>query len=204
MTPQEVARVLAKAAAFDRRTVGEGDVLAWLEAIGDLDAADCLAAVTRHYRETNDWLAPSHLRAQVAEIDRDRRRQAARARAALARQQEERLALDRGPVRDRSADVTELVRQVVAALPVTPSDTIHERAKARARREKGRPDKRQQPVKACRTAARAKDHPPPQSDDIAALATRYLLDGHEPQAVADRLGVSRRWCRNALAQFTPA
>lgn len=72
MTPSEVGQVLAKAAAFDRRTVGEVDILAWLEAIGDLPLEDALAAVTRHYRESDTWLKPSHIRDQVIAIRNER------------------------------------------------------------------------------------------------------------------------------------
>lgn len=72
MTPSEVGQVLAKVAAFDRRTVGETDILAWLEAIGDLPLEDALAAVTRHYRESDQWLKPSHVRDQVTAIRNER------------------------------------------------------------------------------------------------------------------------------------
>jgi len=62
MTPAETAKVLAKAAAYDQRTVGEADVLAWHEIVGDLDFQDALAAVARHYAETDRRLMPVHLR----------------------------------------------------------------------------------------------------------------------------------------------
>jgi len=73
--------VLAKAAAFDSRTVGEGDILAWAEAIGDLDIDDALAAVTRHYRDSADWLKPVHVRRHVQAIARERARTAITAAA---------------------------------------------------------------------------------------------------------------------------
>jgi hypothetical protein len=66
MTPDETATVLAKAAAYDRRTVGRADVAAWHEALHDLDLADCLHAVTSHYQQPSpDWLMPGHIRAHV-------------------------------------------------------------------------------------------------------------------------------------------
>lgn len=114
MTPADIARVLAKAAAFDSRTVGEADILAWFEALGDLDVDDALAAVTRHYRESTDWLKPAHVRRIVGEIARERRR-AVRERAELEAQQRE--AIERGPARDRSADVAALLAQVRTELP---------------------------------------------------------------------------------------
>lgn len=72
MTPGDVGRVLAKAAAFDQRTVGEADVLAWAEVIGDLDAADALEAVSRHYGETDRRLMPVHIRDQARRVRLER------------------------------------------------------------------------------------------------------------------------------------
>lgn len=71
MKPSEVAVVLTKAAAYDRRTIGEADVAAWHEAIGDLDLEPALAAVTRHYRDTAEWLMPADVRRHAAEIRRE-------------------------------------------------------------------------------------------------------------------------------------
>jgi hypothetical protein len=69
--PAEVAQVLAKAAAFDRRTVGRADVAVWAEAIGHLDLAEALDAVTEHYQaHPGVWLEPGH----VLEIVRRHRR----------------------------------------------------------------------------------------------------------------------------------
>lgn len=76
MNLEETARVLAWSAAFDRRTVGETDVRAWHEAVGDLDVGEALAAVTRWYRDRSDWLMPSHLREAVRLVRADRRTQA--------------------------------------------------------------------------------------------------------------------------------
>lgn len=73
MTPGDTARVLAKAAAYDQRTIGEADVLAWHDAIGDLDFADAMAAVTRHYRDHIERMMPAHVRKAVAEIRAGRR-----------------------------------------------------------------------------------------------------------------------------------
>lgn len=75
MTPGDIARVLAKAAAFDQRTVGEADVLAWHEALSDLDASDALAAVTRHYARDTARLMPAHVRAEARAVRDERRRE---------------------------------------------------------------------------------------------------------------------------------
>ena len=63
----EVAVVLAKAAAYDRRTVGEADARAWHEVLGDVELVDALVAVARHYRDSTDWLMPAHLRRLAAQ-----------------------------------------------------------------------------------------------------------------------------------------
>jgi hypothetical protein len=74
MTPAEVVDVLAKCAAYDQRTVGSVDVMAWFDVIGDLDRDDALAAVTRHYRDTADRIMPAHVRQLARQIHADRRR----------------------------------------------------------------------------------------------------------------------------------
>lgn len=196
MNLSETAVLLGLAAARDQRTVGETDVRAWHEDLEDIDFDDARQAITRHYRESTDRLMPAHVRRLVAEIVRERRREVREAREAA---EEERLTIGRGPVKDRSAEVTALIRQAVAALPVTPSDAIHQRAKDRARAENGRPEP---PKPARKRKGAPTDWAEPQTDDIAKLATRYLLDGHDPNAVAERLAVSRKWCRKTARKFT--
>lgn len=83
MNLRDTAKVLAKAAAFDQRTVGEADVLAWHETVSDLDVDDALAAVSRWYRDRSDRLMPAHLREAVRLVRADRRK-AARIAAAEA------------------------------------------------------------------------------------------------------------------------
>jgi hypothetical protein len=182
VTPADTAKVLAKLAAFDQRTIGETDVRAWHEVIGHMDVQDCLAAVTEHYRESANRAMPADIR-RIAISLRD-------ARHSRERVAERREAIESGPtVRDRSAEVTALVASVAASLP-RPDN--HARALARARSERGRPY--QPPTKERRQPKQPKVYPPPATDDVAAMATRYLLDGHEPRDVAEKLGVSRRWC----------
>lgn len=72
MNVTDTGKVLAKAAAFDRRTVGDADVLAWHQAIGDLDALDALDAVAAHYQRESRWLMPADVR-QHAEAAAKRR-----------------------------------------------------------------------------------------------------------------------------------
>lgn len=72
VTPAEVARVLAKAAAFDQRTVGAADVAAWHEILAPYDLADALEAITRHYRNSTDRVMPAELR-KLTNVIRDER-----------------------------------------------------------------------------------------------------------------------------------
>lgn len=190
MTPGDTARVLAKAAAFDSRSIGDTDVAVWHEILGHLELQDALAAVTAHYREQTRRAMPADIR-QLAIAHRDRRKEG------------QHLALPAGPtVRDRSPEVAALVQQVADNLP---RPDLHERARARARQERGRPSKQltQPPPKKSRKPP--KDYPPPVDADgreikeVAGQVRRYLRDGHDPADVADRFAVSRKWCRKQAA-----
>jgi len=72
MTIEETIDLLTAAAAFDRRTVGKADAVAWHAAIGDLGLDDCRTAVIGHYTDGTDWLMPAHVRQRVQRI-RNRR-----------------------------------------------------------------------------------------------------------------------------------
>lgn len=120
MNLAEAAAVLAKAAAFDRRTVGEADILAWHDALGDLAAGDCLTAVTEHYRESTDWLMPAHVRRIADDLDRARRRQAREQREADELQD----AIAASPLHDRRDDVTALIEQLRDRLPAGDPDKL--------------------------------------------------------------------------------
>ncbi len=72
MNAREVARLLATCAAADRRTVGEADIIAWLQYVGDLDLADCERAVFEHYRDTNEWIMPADIRRRVKDMQIER------------------------------------------------------------------------------------------------------------------------------------
>jgi hypothetical protein len=73
MTPIEVGRVLVKASAFDQRTVGEVDIMAWHEILRRVEYADALEAVTRHYTETRERLMPADVIRHARSIREDRR-----------------------------------------------------------------------------------------------------------------------------------
>lgn len=68
MNPADAADVLAIAATYDRRTVGEVEARAWAKALDGLDPADCAEAVLNHYTRTTDWLMPAHVRDEVKRI----------------------------------------------------------------------------------------------------------------------------------------
>lgn len=189
MILDETRDVLKKLAAFDQRTIGAGDIAAWHEVIGYLEVRDCLAAVAVHYRDQSTRAMPADIR-KLATVERDRRE-------ARERQAAGRLALETAPTtRDRSADVAALVSSVAAALPAM---DIHERARKRARAQRGRPVP-PPPVRR-REKPKPMKYPEPTDSGIAQLATRYLIDGHRPGDVSERLGVSLRWCQETAAKF---
>ena len=72
MNRSEVAQLLTKIAAFDRRTIGEADVLAWHEVVGDLPLKAALEAVTDYFRDTREWCMPSDIVSRVKAIRKKR------------------------------------------------------------------------------------------------------------------------------------
>jgi hypothetical protein len=72
MTPDETVDLLTVAAAFDQRTVGEGDAMAWHAVLGDLTFADAKQAVLGHYANTRERIMPADVRERVKEIRRNR------------------------------------------------------------------------------------------------------------------------------------
>lgn len=62
MTPQEAAKALAKAAAYDNRQPNQAAALAWAEALDkDLPLQDALRIVTEHYRDERAWIMPADI-----------------------------------------------------------------------------------------------------------------------------------------------
>jgi hypothetical protein len=72
MNPQEVGQVLAVCAAFDQRTVGASDILAWLDVIGDLPCRDAMQAVKDHYRVNRERITVADIRERVVAMRRAR------------------------------------------------------------------------------------------------------------------------------------
>lgn len=114
MNLEEAGAVLAKAAGYDNRNVGEANVRAWHEALADLDVRDCLAAVAEHHRSSTEYLMPVHIRRLAADIRRERYHHeiADEQRLAL-----EAYAKEAGPLADRSEEIRAFVQQVRSDLP---------------------------------------------------------------------------------------
>jgi hypothetical protein len=75
LTWDDVVDVLTLCAAYDRRTVGEFDIQAWLDALhvaGVTSKADAMRAVTMHHAKSSDWCKPSHVAAIVRRIRQER------------------------------------------------------------------------------------------------------------------------------------
>lgn len=72
MNHSETARLLGAMAAFDRRTVGDADVIAWQAVMEDIPLSDALAAVKKHYSEGEAWLMPVHIRTAVKAMQEER------------------------------------------------------------------------------------------------------------------------------------
>lgn len=94
MTRGDVARLLAYMAAFDKRTLGDADVLAWFDAIGDLDYELAKVAIRNWYREQDTFVMPAHIRRAVRGSEADRHPSARPVREVLAELYPDRKALE--------------------------------------------------------------------------------------------------------------
>lgn len=72
MILEETIDLLALAAAFDRRNIGESDSVAWHAALGDIPFADAQAAVIDHYREHREFIMPADVWTRVRAMRADR------------------------------------------------------------------------------------------------------------------------------------
>lgn len=68
MNLSETADLLTAMSAFDRRTIGNGDVIAWQAVLSDAAFADALEAVKQHYAESTEWIMPAHVRRAVRDM----------------------------------------------------------------------------------------------------------------------------------------
>ena len=70
MERSDVAKLLAFCAAFDQRTIGDADVLAWHEALSspwvpNMGLEDAQEAVIEHYRATSERITPADVLKRV-------------------------------------------------------------------------------------------------------------------------------------------
>ena len=73
MTPQEAAKVLAKAAAYDNRQPNEAAALAWSEALDkSMPLQDALRIVSEHYRDERAWVMPADVNRRWRTLGRER------------------------------------------------------------------------------------------------------------------------------------
>nr|DAE82753.1 MAG TPA: Loader and inhibitor of phage G40P [Caudoviricetes sp.] len=73
MTPQEAAKVLAKAAAYDNRKPDPTASLAWAEALDrDLPLQDALRIISEHYRDERAWVMPADINRRWRALGRER------------------------------------------------------------------------------------------------------------------------------------
>lgn len=129
----ETAQMLAHMQAYDQRTVGEADVIAWQALLVDAPFEDCQEAIRRHYAEETDRVMPAHVRRLVRDIAREREVSPwAAGQYGVPRDEAvpevptgERLALS-----DLPAAVADLVARVRADLPEGSRDVLYPRRAA--------------------------------------------------------------------------
>jgi hypothetical protein len=197
---EETHALLTFAATIDNRKFDDATVISWQVVLDAVDGRDAMRAAVAHFRDDTAYLTPAHIRAGALVFAEDREREV------LREQVQRRLALlDDRPTEvreitsgeDRSPEVLALIRTVTEALPKVDN---HARAVARAQQERGRAEK--PPARERKRHTKPMKFPPPATDDVAAMATRYLVDGYTAADVSDRLGISRKWCEKTAAKFT--
>lgn len=124
MNLEEIGVLLAKAAGYDNRTVGQGNILAWHEALADLRLDDCLRAVALHHRSSTEYLMPAHVRRLAQEVRRERQDREIEAERHL---ELEAYATGAGPLTDRSQEIQDFVHQVREVLPDGDVGALHPR-----------------------------------------------------------------------------
>ena len=72
MTPSQVAVLLGMCAAYDSRTVGESDVVAWHAILDKYHLADAREAVIEHYTRSRDRIMPADVVAAARKARSDR------------------------------------------------------------------------------------------------------------------------------------
>lgn len=72
ITRNQIIDLLTTASAYDRRTVGEGDIAAWTEAArrAGWNFDDARNAIHNHYADTPTWLMPGHITQRIRQARR--------------------------------------------------------------------------------------------------------------------------------------
>jgi hypothetical protein len=123
MSPADAARILAVAAIYDRRTVGEADAMAWADALSDKDPRECAEAVREHYRDSTAWCMPAHIRAIVERRRRDaalRRKDAATLRGI----EQATLEHDRERAHNHYLEASRMVAEAIARNKAARGETV--------------------------------------------------------------------------------
>jgi hypothetical protein len=210
----ETARLLAAMASFDRRTVGDGDVIAWQAVLVDAPFDDCLEAVKQHYAEHTEWMMPAHVRRAVRDMANQREMAArhtgwAAGQAGVPKDQAHPEVADTVKALEQlPASVLDLVTRVRAMLPegsreaLMPRRVAWEREYAEfGKREKAEPNPFFRPIKE-RECVETDDgicmtHNRHVSRCAAAQKPQSFYDHTEPEAIvqARELMARRTECR---------
>lgn len=83
MNEEETTLLLTSAAAFDRRTIGEADVIAWTKLLQDYRFEDAQLALERHYASSREWVMPFDIIDGIKTIRAERRAQYVREHGVL-------------------------------------------------------------------------------------------------------------------------
>lgn len=142
MTPADVAKVLAKIAAYDQRTVGQADVAAWHEILAPYPLGEALQAVMRHHRDSTERIKPAHVVAHIRAIRTEQAKATSEALALPSRYEHDPARAGRvaagmatvGPVLEEIRRRIEADRQPQGELD--PGEQIRQRALQRAAEER--------------------------------------------------------------------
>lgn len=198
MNLEETGALLAKAAGYDNRTIGQGNVLAWHEALSDLRIDDCLQAIALHHRSSAEYLMPVHVRRLAQEVRRERQE---RELEAERRQELTAYAETAGPLTDRSQEIQDFVRDVREVLPEGHVEALYPRREywrrehtAYQRWQNGEPnplfDPTMQPIPAWEASTRPPEGAWWEDAEKRERHSKVLLAEagrlHRPQAVDER------------------
>lgn len=65
---ERIGEILAIAAAFDNRTVGDADLLAWFQVVGHIAVDEAQDAIVAHYSESRERVMPHDVLSRVRKV----------------------------------------------------------------------------------------------------------------------------------------